>query len=242
MLKWMANEALLHSVPPEGYEGGLVIDEMSVQPDLQISKHNGTIELIGFTDVTPESIIMDKIKGRKREAILATHSLQLVFLGLTGFRFPFAHFPTCTASGNELYLLLWKSVQMLSMFGFKIRYISTDGAQSNRDLMRILLPNFSSGSPTTCGFTNICTNEKEKIFFIMDNSHVFKKIRNNLSKSSNHRNSKRCLVMKGQEILWDHFKNAFSWDISNNPLPVHYKLTQEHFVLTNENKMRNELA
>ena len=42
---------------------------------------------------------------------------------------------------------MWKSVSMLSMFGFKIQYISTDGAQSNRDLFKLLVPAFNSASP-----------------------------------------------------------------------------------------------
>jgi hypothetical protein len=50
-----------------------------------------------------------------------------MFFGFTGFRFPFAHFPSHTASGQELYLLLWKSVNMLSSYGFTIQYASTDG-------------------------------------------------------------------------------------------------------------------
>jgi hypothetical protein len=33
ILDWMANEAQIKNIPPEGYEGGLVIDEMSIQPD-----------------------------------------------------------------------------------------------------------------------------------------------------------------------------------------------------------------
>lgn len=45
--------------------------------------------------------------------MLATHVLQLVFLGSTGFRFPFAHFATDRASGHELYLLMWQCVNML---------------------------------------------------------------------------------------------------------------------------------
>ena len=70
-----------------------------------------------------------------------------MFLGFTGFRFPFAHFPSHTASGQELYLLLWKSVNMLSSYGFTIQYVSTDGAQSNRDLFKILLPDFDTSNP-----------------------------------------------------------------------------------------------
>jgi hypothetical protein len=88
------HEAKLKNLPPEGFKGGLIIDEMSIQPDLQFKKTNGEIELIGFTEVLPESLAFDEIKTNRRERILATHVLQLVFLGTTGFRFPFAHFPS----------------------------------------------------------------------------------------------------------------------------------------------------
>ena len=79
ILHWMANEAKLKNLPPEGFEGGLIIDEMSIQPDLQFKKTNGEIELIGFTEVLPESLVFDEIKTNRRERILATHVLQLVF-------------------------------------------------------------------------------------------------------------------------------------------------------------------
>ncbi|CAG2224496.1 unnamed protein product [Mytilus edulis] len=129
MLHWMANEAKLKNIPPEGYEGGLIIDEMSIQQDLQLKKINGKIELIGFTELSPESVVFDKLKSNKNERILASHALQLVFLGSTG--------------------------------------------------------NF---------------------------------------------------------IEWNHFKRAYSWDISTHPFPVHHKLSQDHFYLTSEAKMRNHLA
>ena len=115
----MANEAKLKNIPPEGFEGGIIV-EMSIQSDLQFKKRKGTIQLVGFIDCTPESIIIDQLKSNKMEKTLATHVLQLVFLGFTRFRFPFAHFPTTTASGYELYLVIWKAVNMLSVFGFKI--------------------------------------------------------------------------------------------------------------------------
>ena len=64
ILHWMVNEAQIKNIPPaEGYGDGLVIDEISIQPDLQFSKKKGDIQLIGFQEVTPESIIMDQIKS-----------------------------------------------------------------------------------------------------------------------------------------------------------------------------------
>ena len=98
----MANEATMKGIPPEGFQGGLILDKMSIQQDLQFRKRKHNIELIGFTDCSPESIIFEQIKSNKKERTLATHVLQLVFLGFTGFRFPFAHFPSHAASGHEL--------------------------------------------------------------------------------------------------------------------------------------------
>ncbi|XP_033763366.1 uncharacterized protein LOC117344648 [Pecten maximus] len=242
MLHWMTNEAKLQNIPPEGLYGGLLIDEMSIQPDLQFKKANGTLKLIGFTECTPESVIFDQLKTNKQEKVLATHVLQLVFLGFTGFLFPFAHFPTTTASGHELYLLVWKSVNMLSMFDFKIQYISTDGAQSNRDLFKLLLPDFDSADPKTCSFTNIYSRKNPKLFFIMDYSHVMKKIRNNILKSGVEKICKRHMKLNNEFIEWSHFRKAYFWDISTHPFPIHHKLTQEHIFLTSEGKMRNHLA
>ena len=50
MLEWMSNETKLKNIPPAGYEGGLIIDEMSIQPDLQFQKQNNDIKLIVFTE------------------------------------------------------------------------------------------------------------------------------------------------------------------------------------------------
>lgn len=87
MLQWMANEAKINNIPPEGFLGGIIIDEMSIQPDLQFRKQSDDNELIGFTECTPESIVFDEMKSNKRERTLATHILQLVFFGFTGFSF-----------------------------------------------------------------------------------------------------------------------------------------------------------
>lgn len=74
----------------------------------------------------------------------------LYFWGFTGLLFPFAHFPSHTASGHELYLLVWKSVNMPSTYGFIVQYISKDGAQSNRYLFNILIPKFDTSNLITC--------------------------------------------------------------------------------------------
>jgi hypothetical protein len=59
---------------------------------------------------------------------------------------------------------------------------------------------------------------------------------------SNARAKPRCLKLNGKNITWQQFKDAFDWDQSNFSLPLHEKLTLEHFDLDSAAKMRNHLA
>lgn len=238
----MKNEALSRNLPPDGYEGGLILDEMSIQSDLEFCSRDGNVYLWGFKEVTDESQFIDSILSGKKEIKLATHVLQFVFLGFTGFRFPLFHFPTEQASAPELYLLFWKIVNILSTFGFKIQYVSLDGAQTNRDFAKLLLGTFKSDLIKTMTVKNIFSFKQEPIFVIMDYSHLIKKIRNNLHKSGRLDSYKRHLKFNGHFIYWEYFVNAYMWDITHNPFPVYQKLRQDHFQLTSESKMRNSLA
>lgn len=51
----MKNEALSRNLPPDGYEGGLILDEMSIQSDLEFCSRDGNVYLWGFKEVTDES-------------------------------------------------------------------------------------------------------------------------------------------------------------------------------------------
>ena len=242
LLHWMKNEAISRNLPPHGYEGGIILDEMSVQSDLEFCSKDGKTYVWGFTEVTDESQYIDSILSGKKEIILATHVLQFVFLGFSGFRFPLFHFPTKQANASELYLLFWNVVNLLSTFDFTVQFVSMDGAQTNRDFCKILLGTFKSDSIKTMTIQNLFSLKSDPIFVIMDYSHVIKKVRNNINKSGRLDTYKRHLTHKGCKIYWEHFVNAYIWDISHNPFPIHQKLRQEHFQLTNESKMRNSLA
>jgi len=242
LLHWMKNEALHKNLPPEGYEGGLILDEMSIQSDLQFYSKNGKTYLIGFTDILDETQLMESISSGKKELCLATHVLQFVFLGFTGFRFPLFHFPTKQASASELNLLFWKITNLLQIFGFNVKYVSLDGAQTNRDFAKILLGDFHSSTVNTMRVQNIFSLIPQYTYVIMDYSHVMKKIRNNLNKSGKQSSYKRHLLNNGYFIYWEHLKSAYIWDITHNPFPIHQKLTHEHFHLSSESKMRNKLA
>ena len=239
ILKWMCQIAKNQNICKEGYEGGLLIDEMAIQEDLQFQRRGEDYELIGFSETVQEAKSMSTILTKRETVSLANHVLQLVFLGNTGFRFPLAHFPTTQASASKIYLIFFKAVKMLGLFGFSVRYLSLDGAQTNRDLMKMLLRENVSKTMT---FNNVFDDKLSQICVIMDYSHVMKKIRNNISKSGTSLSHKRHLQLDSNSILWEHWYKAYQWDVYSNPLKVYQQLTQDHFFLNSQLKMRNRLA
>ena len=86
-LQWMTKEATRQQISHFGMNGGIIIDEMSIQDDLVIQKKGDSWTLVGFVDMdTTNNNIAILCQGEKK-ATLATHVLQLVFHGLTGFRY-----------------------------------------------------------------------------------------------------------------------------------------------------------
>jgi hypothetical protein len=75
--------------------------------------------------------------------------------------------------GINLHFLFWKAVQYLNTYGFKVCFVSMDGAQTNRDFVKMF---FKESSPEAENFSmkNIWFPEHPLIFFIMDYSHVIK--------------------------------------------------------------------
>ena len=71
--------------------------------------------------------------------------------------------------------------------------------------------------------------------------HNFKKIRNNIEKSSPS-GTARCLTNNGQYIFWSHWKEAYLWGQKHNSSPCHEQLKEDHFQLTACSRMRNGLA
>ena len=57
---------------------------------------------------------------------LATHVLQFVFIGNTGFRWPVAYYPSTEAHASELLDLVWAVIDALSSYGFKVSYFVTE--------------------------------------------------------------------------------------------------------------------
>jgi hypothetical protein len=191
--------------------------------------------MTGLVEVGQEGYACQVLRNAINEQKLGTHVLQLVFLGITGFRFPFAHFISDGVQAPQLYSIFWDAVDKLRMFGFNCIFTCMDGAQSNRTFMKMHLQdhvNFTTQSP--CSF--------QPMTFIMDPSHVIKKIRNNLLKSGNSKNHTRLLTLpSSRTVQWQMFIDCYTWD-KTNALKLHRKLTNEHFFPSNQSKMRNHLA
>ena len=231
----MRNEAIRLSLPEQGWWGGILIDEMSIQQDLQIIKKGRDMCLVGNHDIGSLGNLADKISKEQTKLQLAKSVLQFIFLGHTGFRFPVAHFPVTTAQAHHLFFNFWEGVDLLDDYGFKVEYCSTDGAMSNRQFLKIhfLQDAFEKG------FMSISPiNPEKKMIFLMDVKHNLKKIRNGLLKSNG---IDKSLEVAGSAVKWSHFQEAHDYNKSHL-WKIHQKLSDEHFELTGPNKMRNKLA
>lgn len=132
--------------------------------------------------------------------------------------------PTTQTSSAELYLTVWRAIKLLTCYGFSATYISLDGAQANRDLMKMFLPpdQRSSDTITTVTFPNVFDHTQPKITIIMDYSHLIKKIRNNISKSGHMKHHKK-LKIKG--LL--HYMGALEQSLSMGHCYTCFKNTSE---------------
>jgi len=131
---------------------------------------------------------------------------------------------------------------MLGVFGFTVTYVSLDGAQCNRDFMKMLIEGKTSETMFSMSIPNVFDPTKPNIHIIMDYSHVIKKNRNNISKSGLQPTHKKTLKFESNHIFWEHWYKAYQWDLAVNPFKIYQQLTMEHFFLTSQSKMRNRLA
>ncbi|XP_044179618.1 uncharacterized protein LOC122961098 [Acropora millepora] len=174
----------------------------------------------------------------KTDPQLATHLLQFIFISDSGFRFPVAQFPSGECSPSDLYFNFWKGVRKMLEFGFVIYWCILDGAECNRQFVKL---QFNGRDPVADKFIATNIHSGTPMVFIMDPKHNIKKIRSNLEKS-NLSGKPRSLKIQGKNVTWQQFKDAFQWDQKSFSLPIHEKLTDQHFNLDPASKMRNHLA
>ena len=100
---WMHNDAERLGIPKDCRVGGLIIDEMAIQPNLRIVTNGATVEFVGLVETLDGSRSMKVIQQGNNAQTMATHVFQIIFLGITGFRFPIAHFPVTETTASEIH-------------------------------------------------------------------------------------------------------------------------------------------
>lgn len=110
------------------------------------------------------------LKAGKEKKELGNHALQMMFLRLTGFRFPFAHFISRNINATQLYILFWEAVNNLKDMDFSVQYVCIDGAVSNRSFMHLYFPD---SEPLAHNMKEMCPAEtNEEMIFMTDPSHT----------------------------------------------------------------------
>ena len=61
-------------------------------------------------------------------------------------------------------------------------------------------------------------------------------------KSGKNKNHTRLITLDGYEIEWQHWVDAYKWDVAQHSLTTNRHLTNSHMFPSNNDKMRNKLA
>lgn len=97
---------------------------------------------------------------------------------VTALNFPYTLFPVKTLKAYELFSLLWRTIERLSVMDFKVMAVTCDGAKCNRKMFSMhTLPNEKGITYKT---PNVFT-PPEEIFFFSDPPHLLKTARNCLA-------------------------------------------------------------
>lgn len=221
------------------WHGMLLLDEMSIQQDLQICKRKDKWEIVGAVDLGPLVNNLEQIKKKKQEIQMASHCFQYLFVSFGGFRWPVAYYGSHNVNGHAIFVTFWELVNTLRSYGFYIHTALMDGSSNNRQFIHLMISNESARS---CRYSAVNPYDvKSKVVLMQDIKHVFKKIRNSILSSTTDVTAKRTLKLKGKLILWEHFEAAMNFN-NRNGFRLYRRLTQEHVCLNAQLKMRNHLA
>ena len=114
-LTWMFNEARKKG-GTSTFNGYLLLDEMSIQEDLQIVKRGKEWSIVGVVDLGETVNSMTEISREKSNCKLATHCFQFIYVGFNGFRWPVAYFGTDNVNGHSIisrYGLWWTNLVLM---------------------------------------------------------------------------------------------------------------------------------
>ena len=165
MVSWMYHECKRTKTPPIG---GVIFDEMAIQPGIQLQPKGTGLEMFGYVDFGEGTAGIHNQQKSGSTLQLASTALQFLFLGLNGFRFPFCYMLNKGLTAGQLCTIFWNIISTLQTYDFQIVFICMDGASTNRAFLNMICDS------STYIARNIATMN-EYIACIMDYSHVIKK-------------------------------------------------------------------
>ncbi|KAK3719592.1 hypothetical protein QZH41_015729 [Actinostola sp. cb2023] len=194
ILDWCKMEAKSRKFQQHDFWGGFVLDEMKIQENLEMVVKKGKHKIVGFVDLQFSCYY---ISGTTEPSLATLASsagyfigmafvselgflLQFIFLSDCGFRFPVAQFPSGHCTPTDLYMLFWKGVLKMRETGFSIYWCILDGADCNRQFIKIHFKGICD--PAEKNFVTRNPFTGDPMVFMMDCKHNFKKIRNNIEK------------------------------------------------------------
>ncbi len=108
------------------------------------------------------------------ELALAKQVLQFSFLGNSGFRFPFAQWPTDKTPPGSLFFTFWRAVNWLLLNGFEVMYCCLDGSETNRGFIKL---HFKNKDPLFERFIITNPYTRNPFVFFMDPEVIFNHIK-----------------------------------------------------------------
>lgn len=135
-----------------------------IQTGMTLNMHSITPP---FLSTPPILFICLNFHTGQDDTDIATHLLQFMFIGSTGFKFPICYFPTIEADPTTLYHQFWNAVFDLGEFGFKVLLSICDGATANRTFVQC---HFNKDEAVTQQFTTTNMYTGEPLVFMVDPS------------------------------------------------------------------------
>ena len=179
----------------------IVFDEIKVKSGLVYKAKTG--KLIGYTDLgTVNNELMEfsrritsTSEGKTAAPEIATHVLSVMVRGIfSPLHTSIAWFPTSTATGDQLYQIIWDGVEVLESVGFHVRAFVADGAATNRKFFKLHSTDRHRLTYCTTNRYADLYSQGRDIYFICDPPHLLKTVRNNWE-NSGHNNKTRTLTV-----------------------------------------------
>jgi len=160
---------------------GILIDEMHIRKELIYSKHKGS--LTGFAnlgDINEQmlhferSLDSDSEETHPRDNVAKTMMVFMVKGLFSPLAFPYVFFPCAKVSGDLLHKPLWDCIFRLERCGFKVLFVTADGASTNRFLFKM----HDRSESLLYKVKNKYASDARDVFYFSDLPHLIKTTRN----------------------------------------------------------------